>query len=469
MPNKRKPKKETLSILTNGKSVAVTLSPPTDKRKSWYVYWNGLTYSRSTGTRDLREAREVAEAMFRNGGSRAASADGLLSDDEFDEIQRRHYRKLTSRRKNIDESKSLKSCMEAVSAFREISGLVPITIATVDDAERFQNEALKLPKNWRSKHPNSKNAQRLSRNTVYKWLTALRAAFERANRNAGRKCVRGVVDEAKLLSENVFDKFTWIEEEEKEIRQFAGAELISLLDFFDAKWSQVTVAPLLAKVLLWSWARKSEIAGLEWNSLRQVHGEIHFDVIGKWSIDKWFRIPSEIYQELLAIRTDSPFVFAAYNRQLRSFHENSVRPWLANRVGNNFKPANVGDWFYDRLKDWAASEGIESAYIHVFRKTTLQYARSGEDLNRIVAADARLGESVMMKSYVNETDEEMRQKSNRTFQRIANSLSPEVALRFGYKTTIDPLLAELRNAEAAGDWRNVARLATATAENGGSL
>ena len=61
------------------------------------------------------------------------------------------------------------------------------------------------------------------------------------------------------------------------------------------------------------------------------------------------------------------------------------------------------------------------ADLHLLRKTTLQYARAGEDVNRAVAADARLGESVMMTSNVKETDEQSRQASSRTFARVLAS------------------------------------------------
>jgi hypothetical protein len=40
-------------------------------------------------------------------------------------------------------------------------------------------------------------------------------------------------------------------------------------------------------------------------------------------------------------------------------------------------------------------------------------------INRQVAADTRVSESVMMTNYVQETDEEMRQRSNRTYRRIS--------------------------------------------------
>ena len=95
----------------------------------------------------------------------------------------------------------------------------------------------------------------------------------------------------------------------------------------------------------------------------------------------------------------------------------------------------------------------------IFRKTTLQYARIGEDANRAVAQDARVGENVMMTSYVKETDEEMRQWSNRTFHRIRASLAPGVARRFGYiEAPADPLKQQIAKAMAHGNWDVVARI-----------
>ena len=106
------------------------------------------------------------------------------------------------------------------------------------------------------------------------------------------------------------------------------------------------------------------------------------------------------------------------------------------------------------------------AFVHHFRKTGLQHARRGEDINREVAADARVGESVLMTSYVKETDEELRAKSNRTYQRIVASLSPEVAERYGYcepgKNTLEE---KLNAAVAAGDWHLVTRLSSELARS----
>jgi hypothetical protein len=434
MPKQPKHQKTVISIVVNGEPISVTLYPPSKRRKSWYAYWAGLTFARSTGQRHLKEAIVAAENMVHNGGSRSQLADTVLSDAEFDEIQRRHYGKKKDAEAQKRAAKSFVSCMEAITAFREITGLKPIAIATAADCERFQHEALKKPKNWRSKYPKSKeDTGQLSPNTVIKWSGALQAAFERANRNAGRKCVRGVVPEEKLLTENPWRMFTWIEGREAEIRQFDSADLISFLKYLEQHWTGLTVATLVAKVCLWSWGRKSEVVGLEWENLRSVGDEFHFAIVGKWGVDKWFRVPQSLYHDLLAIKTSSPHVFAAYNEQLRRFYEAGSRPWLAEKVSEDFNPINLGDWFYERVRDWSKSRPEGTACIHIFRKTTLQYARSGEDVNRQVAADARLGEGVMMTNYVRETDEEMRQKSNRTFHRIVASLPPEVAARYGHE------------------------------------
>ncbi|MBY0526643.1 MAG: hypothetical protein K2R98_24820 [Gemmataceae bacterium] len=105
----------------------------------------------------------------------------------------------------------------------------------------------------------------------------------------------------------------------------------------------------------------------------------------------------------------------------------------------------------------------------MFRKTTLQYARRGEDINRMVAQDARVTESVMMTNYVKESDEELRQRSNRTYRRIVASLAPAVAARHGYvEKAKSDLERRLEAALATQNWDLVqalsARLASKRAE-----
>lgn len=196
-----------------------------------------------------------------------------------------------------------------------------------------------------------------------------------------------------------------------------------------------------------------------WDSLRVIGQEYHIEVVGKWRVERWFRVPEALYRELASFRTDSPYVFAAYNEQLRRVHAHNQN-WLR-IIGAEFAPKHFGRWFYFRVKEWAAANAKSNAFVHVFRKTTLQHARRGEDINRQVAADARVSESVLMTNYVKETDEEMRQRSNRTFHRIRASLSPEVASRYGSVEVIaGPLEQQVQAAIAANNWPLAAELAS---------
>lgn len=472
MPRKPKPPaKQSIQVIVNGKPVTVTLHPPSGRRSSWYAYWNGLTASKSTGQTKLEDAIQAAEAMLKNGGSQILLADAVLTDEEFEEIQRVHFARKHDPAAQRRAAKTLAGCLDAIAAFREITGLKPITTATADACAAFQRKALTLPKNWRHQYPNSQPAPEcLSANTVLKWSRSLQAAFERANRNATkRKCVRGVVAEAKLLSSNPWNQFPWIEGKRRPLRQFDAAELLAVLDYFALQWPGLSVATALAKVFLWSSGRRLEVASLTWPDLRVVGDEHHFRIIGKWGVEKWFRIPPGLYQELLAVRTASPFVFAAYTSQLGQVYANRTRHVPAKNVAGTFDPENLANWFYKKLKAWSRALPKGHATTHIFRKTSLQYARQGEDVNRQVAADARVSETVLMTHYVHETDEQLRAKSNRTYDRIAASLSAEVAQRYGYVPTRGQDVAEeLQAAVATKDWELAARLIAALAGKPGS-
>src|SRR5690606_33764596 len=107
MPRKPKKEKQRVTVLVDGKPIAVTMHPPTGNRKSWYAFWTGLTTSKSTGQADLDEAVKVVENMLRNGGKKTDLSDLVMSDDEFEEIQRRHYAKKTDPEARKRSMKSL--------------------------------------------------------------------------------------------------------------------------------------------------------------------------------------------------------------------------------------------------------------------------------------------------------------------------------------------------------------------------
>jgi hypothetical protein len=182
-------------------------------------------------------------------------------------------------------------------------------------------------------------------------------------------------------------------------------------------------------------------------------------IIGKWGVEKWFLVPEGLYRELVALRMGSTFVFAVYPKQVRRYYEQSCRHGPAKNVVGEFAPENLANWFYKKLKAWSKSLPKGHASTHIFRKTSLQYARSGEDINRQVAQDARVSETVLMTNYVKETDEQLRAKSNRTYERILASLSPEVAHRYGHvEPKADQLEQQIQVAVAAKDWTLAARL-----------
>lgn len=456
MPRKPKVEKQQVNIVVNGSTVTVIMHPPTGAHKSWRAYWTGLPRAKSTGQRDFNEAIKIAENMLRNGGNRATIEDAVLSDEEFDEIQRRHFGKKKDPAAKIRAQKSLTACLEAISAFRLITEIIPIALATPMDCERFQEAALRKPRDWRMSHPrkNREGVPRIRPNTVIKWSVALQAAFERACRDAGKKCVRDVVDEDRLLTTNPWKHFTWITGTAPKKRHLSDEELVSVLDYLESHWPIVTTGVLFAKTSLWMWARRAEVASLQWDNLRIVGNEYHFDFIGKWGIRKWARIPTGLYRELHGVHTESPYVFAAYTAQLREHYQRTRYPLTAKIVGSAFDPELLYRWFHTKMRKWAEVTGRERASHHAFRKTALQIAKRGDDRNGQVAKDARVTEAVMLRHYVDETDEELRQASNRTYARLVAGLSPKVAERYGYNPDEEgaSLEDQLAAAVRAKDW-----------------
>ena len=464
MGRKPKPTKRTITVVVNGTAIPVILHPPVPPRSSWFAYWPGLVASKSTGQSDYEEAVRVAQDMVGNNGARRATlADAVLSDEEFEAIQRAHFGRKQDPQARKRADKSLVLCLEAIAAFRKITEISPITLAGPDDCAAFQRKALELPKSLRLKYPKAKRngAAVYSPHTILRWSSSLQAAFERANINGGKKCIRGVVDNTKLLTSNPWRAFTWIEGADKPIRQFSPEELVSILDWFESKWVGVRVATAATKGFLWLWCRLSELASLKWDDLRIVGDEFHFEIIGKWGVQKWARVPDALYREMVAFKTASQYVFSAYNEQVRQNFKSRGMALFAANVGNEYTPDSFGNWLQSRIPEWAKATGRPHATPHVFRKTALQHARRGEDLNRLVAQDAKVTTSVMMRHYVSEHEEELRHASNRTYGRILGSLPTDVATRYGYQPvngTVD-LEARLEAATKAKDWPLVADLA----------
>jgi integrase len=268
------------------------------------------------------------------------------------------------------------------------------------------------------------------------------------------------VPESKLLTDNPWRNFTWIEGFDKPVRQFDHGELVSLLDYLEAHWTGITVATAFAKVMFWSWARRIEVSSLRWADEHCVASECHFETTGKWNVKKWFRLPAGLRNDLEQLKTDSEFVFGGYPEQLLKFHSRKGAASKLNRLRSDFAPENLGDWMYHRVKEWSAMLPNGSAYLHVFRKTSLQHALTGEHIEQTVAEEASITPSVMRTSYARASDQEFRRMSNKTFERLRRSLPTEVAVRYGcIDRPSDRLTEQLDLARARGDWEAVARIA----------
>ena len=238
--------------------------------------------------------------MLENNGGLSRAEKLTLTDEDLWEIQRQHFGRKTEEQAKKRSAKSLANCLDALAAFREITGLKPISRATPDDCSKFQQVCKTLPNTWRRKRKAERRpvkfysetareqrrksgkldpldeVPRYSPNNILRWSRSLQAAFERVNHNAlKRKCVRGVVAPEKLLISNPWNQFTWIEvRKPRPKRQFDGSELVSLLDHLAEKWDGVPIAITMAKVFLWSGCRKLEITGLSWDSLRLVRQRV---------------------------------------------------------------------------------------------------------------------------------------------------------------------------------------------------
>jgi hypothetical protein len=76
-------------------------------------------------------------------------------------------------------------------------------------------------------------------------------------------------------------------------------------------------------------------------------------------------------------------------------------------VPNVYNPENLANWFYKKIKLWSRTLAKGHATTHLFRKTSLQFVRCDEDINRRIAQDARVSETVLTNHYIQEQDEEL--------------------------------------------------------------
>lgn len=147
----KKVKKVTIFVTLNGKPVGVTLRPPRGKFKAWYAYWPGCDNPRSTKEVERDAAAKAAEAMIQGTGRLPTVGEAVMTDEEFLAVQRRHYERRPDPGERRRSAKTLVELLDAYDAFKRITGLARVALASPDDCSRFQTDALAKPVDWRRK------------------------------------------------------------------------------------------------------------------------------------------------------------------------------------------------------------------------------------------------------------------------------------------------------------------------------
>ena len=136
MGRKRKLDKQTITVVVNGTAIPVILHPPVPPRSSWYAYWPGLGREPFHRPERLRGGRPRCAGHAWEWGETGNA--GRCCPHPTKNL-RRFNGGTTVRKRTPDAQlraqKSLKGCLDAISAFRQVTGITPIALATPDDCE----------------------------------------------------------------------------------------------------------------------------------------------------------------------------------------------------------------------------------------------------------------------------------------------------------------------------------------------
>jgi hypothetical protein len=264
---------------------------------------------KSLKVKALADARDRAFAWFEGEPKREErkrQERSVLTWEDWDAIQATHFKRREDRR---PAGRTLEECRKAQRLFVAVTGVETASAVDVDLVGRFQDECLGRK---------SKFGRTYGKTTVVKTLSHLSASFNRRNRNAGRKCVRGSVPSERLLESNPFEGTGWVKAEKTPLRQFGPEQLTSFL-----AWKYLGGCPLVflfAKVSLWGCGRLEEMTELQWDWM-DADGYISIPgYIAKWGKERTVQIPPTLLAEIEEHRNGSPYVWAGYVGQLRAYH-----------------------------------------------------------------------------------------------------------------------------------------------------
>lgn len=463
MMGKARDKWKSMTVEKDGQILTVYLHPPGTFRNPNYWAWTCKKVNingRSLKVGTFAEAKERVFAWFKAEPireERVRQERAILSWDDWEAIQVDHTSKRTTKDR-VRAERMLTECRKAQRLIVAITGAEHASAVDADTVGRFQIECrIRI----------SKYGRPYGNTTIRKTLAHLSASFNRCNRKAGKKCVRGVVVADKLLDGNPFEQVQWVEADDKPVRQFTVEQLKS---FFG--WKIIGHCPLIslfAKTSLWACGRLEEMTELRWDWVDSA-GYISIpDDAAKWGKGKAVRVPPAFLAELQRHRSDSPFVWAGYVEQLRDYHLTRGHRASAHKL-KGFAPQRLRVTFQKWIAEWGDdSKATDGLSHHNFRKTGLQWSRENQlrSTEGDFARAANVTLDVAKKHY---TTTPQRIWADLVFRNIASELGKdeELAVMMGFEKATAPItpMDAVQAAINAGDWDEAARLLKRLKESG---
>lgn len=228
----------------------------------------------------------------------------VLTWEEWDAIQVRHFAKKKNQKGAV---KTLEECRKAQRLFIKFTGADSASTVDADMAENSMHEC---------GGTQSKLGENYTANGIRKTLSHMSASFNRCRRTAGKKCVRGVVAQGKLLMVNPYEEVQWVEADDPDPRHFNRDELRAFLN-----WKYLAACPwppssprhrsgqgaASKKCTLFDWIDREGFVTIP-------------DGEAKWAKGRVIRLPATLLADMGRFRTAAPYVWAGYVDQLRAYH-----------------------------------------------------------------------------------------------------------------------------------------------------
>lgn len=364
-----------LEVDVDGIEVPAHLRPPTNGRASYIVRWkmHGQWKSASTGTDVLHEAKKIGREIVRGVRDPKTKVAGILTVEQFVEVQRQHYAAKAFARK------AEKCWQKFQSVWGSFLRRFPIKAVQEVDAQMALDYIRKLGEARRDANCKYKTETErpLSRNTILSHVSSLRAAWNRVR--FGHRKAKAGIPHGNMVKNNPWEEISnnLPEPTKKAIVQFdpAAGEFEKLLDEFADR----EIAQLFLIISLWGAGRIEEVSLIQWNWIDD-EGYIEIpNEIAKKGYGRVIRIPPAILSRLHAVRVkNNAFVFAGFPAELRKhYRKKQATERHADKV-LEFSPNRLRWRMQKHIRQAALLTGLKGISHHAIRRTSMELSDEGE-------------------------------------------------------------------------------------------